>query len=102
MKFICFFALVATIAPKIAIINGIGSGAGLLSDGIQSPFLLECRIPDNSSLDSINVNLTQEEREIVDIEGRCFVACAASDKYRNEVRRSTNHSVFFVPAECKA
>ena len=87
MKLICFFALVAIIAPRVA----IGSGAGLLSDDTQTPFLLECRIPDNSSLDSINVNLTQEEREVVDIEGRCFVACATSDKYRNEViRRPAN------------
>ena len=98
MKLICFFALLAIIAPRIAIVNGIGSGAGLLSDDSQTPFLLECRIPDNSSLDSINVNLTQEERARVDIEGRCFMACAASDRYRSGVRRPTNYSVFFAPA----
>ena len=44
----------------------------------SSTFLLECRIPDNdSSLKSaLNVNLTQEERAQLEIEGRCFLACA--------------------------
>ena len=50
-------------------------------DGVlaSSKFLLECRIPDDSraSLESaLNVNLTQEEREQLEIEGRCFLACA--------------------------
>ena len=88
MRFICFFALV--IAPRIAMINGnSGAGADLdlwNSDATQTPFLLECRVPANSSLDSINVNLTAEEREIVEIEGRCFLACATQDQYMNQVQ----------------
>ena len=52
---------------------------------VSSPFLLECRIPQNSSLDSVTVrNLTQEEREQLEIEGRCFLACA-TERYSNEV-----------------
>ena len=52
---------------------------------VSSPFLLECRIPQNSSLDSVNVlNLTQEEREQLEIEGRCFLACA-TEHYSKEV-----------------
>ena len=83
---ICFFIVV--IAPRIVIING-NSGANLdlwNSDATQTPFLLECRVPANSSVDSINVNLTPEEREIVEIEGRCFLACATQDQYMNQVQ----------------
>ena len=68
MRFICFFALI--IAPRIVIINGTNGGGEDLWDNDdldatlnQTPFLLECRAPAHSSLNSINVNLTQEERE---------------------------------------
>jgi hypothetical protein len=84
---ICFFALF--IAPRFAIISGTGSGGADLrndSDATQTPFLLECRTPANASLDSINVNLTQEDREIVDLEGRCFLACATQNQYTNQVK----------------
>ena len=87
MRVTCFFVLV--IGPRIAIINGnSASGAGLWNsvDGRdQTPFLLECSVPANSSLDSINVNLTQEERLIVETEGRCFLACATHNQYMNQV-----------------
>lgn len=85
MRLIFFFAFV--IAPRLAIINGnIGSVAGLWDNDL-TPFLLECRIPENSSLDSINVNLTQEESEQLEIEGRCFLACATHNQYTNQVKQ---------------
>ena len=84
-------------------INGnSGAGADLdlwNSDATQTPFLLECRVPANSSLDSINVNLTAEEREIVEIEGRCFLACATQDQYMNQVKQLTMIVVFSVCLE---
>ena len=85
---LCFFALLTTIAPRVAVINGNSGADPWDSDFTLSltPFLLECRIPTNSSHGSINVNLTQEEREQVEIEGRCFLACATHYKYINEVK----------------
>ena len=56
----------------------------ILSIAIQAPFLLECRIPEDSSLDSINVNLTQEDMEQLKIEGQCFLACATL-RYNDQV-----------------
>lgn len=88
---ICFFALVI-IAPRVAIIAGTGSGEADLrnSDATpEPPFHLDCRIPANASLDSINVNLTQEEREIVELEGRCFLVCATHNQYTNQVKQLT-------------
>ena len=97
MRLICFF--VAVIAPRIAIING-NSGADFWnSDATQTPFLLECSVPANSSVDSINVNLTAEERKIVEIEGRCFLACATQDQYMNQVKQLTMIVVFSVCLE---
>ena len=91
---ICFFALVI-IAPRFANIAGTGPGGSGEADLRNSdatpdpPFLLECRTPANASLDSINVNLTQEERDIVELEGRCFLACATHNQYTNEVKQLT-------------
>ena len=85
---ICFFALVI-IAPRFANIAGTGGSGGANlrnSDATPDPpFLLECRIPANASLNSINVNLTQEEREIVELEGRCFLICATHNQYASQV-----------------
>ena len=85
---ICFFALVI-IAPRFANIAGTGGSGGAdlrNSDATpEPPFLLECRIPANASLDSINVDLTQEEREIVELEGRCFLICATHNQYTSQV-----------------
>ena len=52
----------------------------------SSPFLLECRIPHNSSLNqSVNVeSLTHEEIEQLELEGRCFLACV-TEYYSTEV-----------------
>ena len=47
----------------------------------------ECRIPDNSSIDypiNVHVNLSEEEFDLLQIEGRCFLFCA-TEKYSNEV-----------------
>ena len=53
----------------------------------SSPFLLECRVPNNSSLNqSVNAeNFTQEEIERLELEGRCFLACATQENYSTEV-----------------
>ena len=84
MKFFLLIFAVVTASPGLMI---------QFSNATQTPFLLECRIPDSSSLDSINVNLAQEEIEQLKIEGRCFLACAtlryndqvipANDQYNN-------------------
>ena len=34
------------------------------------------RILDDNTLHSIRVNLTQEEKEQLEVEGQCFLACA--------------------------
>ena len=72
----------------LAIYIASSTDGGLASQP-RSPFLLECRIPapDNSSL-SLNqsVNETGEEMlEQLELEGRCFVACATN--YSNEVMK---------------
>ena len=92
-----YFLAVLIIAPRIAIIGG-NSEAGL--HATQTPFLLDCRIPANSSRDFINVNLTQKESERVEIEGRCFLLCATHVKYINEVKkRSTLSMQFCIPLQ---
>ena len=71
-----FFLLLAVITASPGLI--------ILSNSTRTPFLLECRVPDNSSLDSVNVNLTQEDMEQLKIEGRCFLACATL-RYNDQV-----------------
>ena len=36
----------------------------------------DCRILDDTPLHSIRVSLTQEEKEQLEVEGQCFLACA--------------------------
>ena len=63
----------------VIVIITVGYYLMIVSDVVynQAPFLLECRIPEDSSLNnSIRVNLTEEEKEQLDLEGRCFLACA--------------------------
>ena len=36
----------------------------------------DCRILDDTPLHSIRVDLTQEEKEQLEVEGQCFLACA--------------------------
>ena len=50
-----------------------------------SPFLLECRRPEAEYNNSVQVNLTQEEFQQLQTEGRCFLACALN-KFRSQVR----------------
>ena len=47
----------------------------------------KCRIPDSSSIDdsmNVHVNQSEEEFELLQIEGRCFLYCAKAI-YSNEV-----------------
>ena len=44
----------------------------------------DCTILDDTPLHSIRVNLTQEEKEQLKVEGQCFLACAG-DYNINEV-----------------
>ena len=62
-------------------------GFGLISLSSAVNQALECRIPeDSSSLDnSIGVNLTQEEKERLEVEGQCFLGCAIWVYYIDEV-----------------
>ena len=51
----------------------------------------ECRIPDNSSIDdsmNVHVNLSEEEFELLQIEGRCFLLCATKVYSTNEVNKN--------------
>ena len=45
---------------------------------------LECRLPDNSSIDHVHTNLSEEEFDLLQIEGRCFLFCT-TEKYISEV-----------------
>ena len=48
----------------------------------------ECRIPDNSSINgslNVHVNLSEEEFDLLHIEGQCFLFCATREEYRTEV-----------------
>ena len=45
---------------------------------------LECRLPDNSSIDHVHTNLSEEEFDLLQIEGRCFLFCT-TEKYSSEV-----------------
>ena len=48
----------------------------------------ECRIPDNSSIAAslnVHVNLSEEEFDLLQIEGQCFLFCVTHDKYSTEV-----------------
>ena len=47
----------------------------------------DCRILDDTPLHSIRVNLTQEEKEQLEVEGQCFLACAIRVYNINEVIR---------------
>ena len=79
-----FFLLLAVVTAS--------SGLIIVSDGTQTPFLLDCRIPDDSSLESINVNPTQEDIERLKIEGQCFLACATLRYKIHEVIHVHSHS----------
>ena len=52
------------------------------------PFLLECRIPEDTSFaDNINtthVNLTEEEMNQLLIEGPCFLACLSDGRINSD------------------
>ena len=49
--------------------------------------IIGCRILDDTPLHSIRVNLTQEEKEQLEVEGQCFLACAIRVYNINEVIR---------------
>ena len=68
-----------------------------ISNFTKAPFLLECRIPDYSMSGAVNVSLTQEEREQLPTEGRCFSACTSA--FSNEVTHLTMHSIRLVMVE---
>ena len=63
----------------------------LLSNANQAP---DCRIVDDSSLHSFRVNLTPEEKEQLEVEGQCFLACAIIDYKVNEVHLNHNMCSF--------
>ena len=41
------------------------------------PFLLECRTPQNITQTIAHINLTEDNRALLEIEGRCFLACSS-------------------------
>ena len=47
------------------------SGSGMR----ELPTPPSCHVPANSNFDHISVNLTEEEREELMMEGRCYLAC---------------------------
>ena len=73
----------------LLIIISASSGVINLSHATESLFLLECRVPNSSFSESIYVNLTQEEREELKVEGRCFLACATQQYQIHQVHINT-------------
>ena len=65
------------------VITVVVSSLKLLSNANLAP---DCRIVDDSSLHSFRVNLTPEEKEQLEVEGQCFLACAIMDYKVNKVR----------------
>ena len=57
-----------------------------IKDEVIDPFLLDCRVPENVSNIPSRVNLTEEERQQLQFEGRCFLLCATV-QLSNEVKR---------------
>ena len=66
----------------LAIMIIIGPVLTILSKANETP---DCRILDDTPLHSIRVNLTQEKKEQLEIEGQCFLACAIRVYKINEV-----------------
>ena len=51
----------------------------------------ECRIPDNSSINHVHTNLTEEEFDLLQIEGHCFLFCTTDqhlETYSSEVNNN--------------
>ena len=51
----------------------------------------ECRIPDNSSINHVHTNLTEEELDVLQIEGHCFLFCTTDrhlETYSSEVNNN--------------
>ena len=63
-----------TIGMMLDHITIIGSNTDSIPPG---PFLLECRIPQNITQTIAHINLTEDERALLEIEGRCFLACSS-------------------------
>ena len=96
------------VAMKFCILFvAVGSGLITLSSAVnQAPFLRECEILEDSYLhDSIRVNLTQEEKERLKVEGQCFLACAVREYSINEVHNfivlysshSSSSTIIYMP-----
>ena len=63
----------------------VTSVTGSTETNLGTPFLLECRVPENnSSFSPLRLNLTESETDQLLMEGRCFLACAL-EKYNSEV-----------------
>ena len=56
------------------------------------PFLLECRIPQNITQTIAHINLTEDNRALLEMEGHCFLACSShTDIFSNtEVKNNNN------------
>ena len=68
------------------------TGSSSTETNLGTPFLLECRVPENnSSFSPLRLNLTERETDQLLKEGRCFLACAL-EKFNSEVA-NTEYSV---------
>ena len=70
------------------VITVVVSSLKLLSNANLAP---DCKIVDDFSLHSFRVNLTPEEKEQLEVEGQCFLACAIMDYKVNKVH--LNHII---------
>ena len=70
--------------------NYLGSHIDSIPPGT---FLLECRNPQNITQTIAHINLTEDNRALLEIEGRCFLACSShTDIFLNtEVKIITRH-----------
>ena len=56
-------------------------------------FLLECRIPQNITQTIAHINLTEDDRALLEIEGRCFLACSNhTDIFPNSTEVKKNNT----------
>ena len=70
--------------------SGEASGRGMR----ELPTLPSCHIPAHSNLNRGRMNLTEEEREDLMMEGRCYLACTNLTKRFDQTRVTSATSLY--------
>ena len=71
----------------LAALTSVESAVDITEQNITTlPFLLECRIPEDTSFadNTTHVNLTEEEMNQLLIEGPCFLACLSDGRINSD------------------